>query len=400
MSRPLRIAIFLLCVALLPPEGPQAARAGFPVPLIDFRPQPYSCQRTDEAPVIDGLLEDSAWQSASWTGDFVDIEGSAKLSPRHRTRVKMAWDDQYFYVAARMGEPHVWASLRQRDSVIYHDNDFEVFIDPDGDNHLYYELEINALGTEWDLLLVKPYRDGGPAINAWDIQGLLTAVHVEGSLNDPSDQDIGWSVEIAIPWSVLAQCANRPAPPSVGDIWRVNFSRVQWRTRVEDGQYMKQTDPETGRSLPEDNWVWSPQGLIAMHYPEMWGQVFFADGSDLSSTAGGPTSSPEYRAQLIAHRLMEIYYLQKQWHHDHGRYAGSFAELGFAEQDLLGFALDTAAGDWELTLDSCAAGFVARLVSPVLTATVDHEGRLVRDPLAVNPPSGTSNAAEREGIGQ
>ena len=65
-----------------------------------------------------------------------------------------------------------------RDAVIYHDNDFEVFIDPDGDNHLYYELEINALGTEWDLLLVKPYRDGGPAVNAWDIQGLRTAVHV------------------------------------------------------------------------------------------------------------------------------------------------------------------------------------------------------------------------------
>ena len=43
-----------------------------------------------------------------------------------------------------------------------------MFIDPDGDNHLYYEFEINALNTVWDLLLPKPYRDGGPALNGWE----------------------------------------------------------------------------------------------------------------------------------------------------------------------------------------------------------------------------------------
>jgi len=34
----------------------------------------------------------------------------------------------------------------------------QIFLDPDGDNHLYYEIEINALGTVWDLLMAKPYR--------------------------------------------------------------------------------------------------------------------------------------------------------------------------------------------------------------------------------------------------
>ena len=51
-------------------------------------------------------------------------------------------------------------TLTEHDSVIFQDNDFEVFIDPDGDNHNYYEIEINALNTEWDLRLPKPYRDG------------------------------------------------------------------------------------------------------------------------------------------------------------------------------------------------------------------------------------------------
>ena len=70
----------------------------------------------------------------------------------------MLWDDTYFYIGAELVEPHLWATLTQHDSVIFHDNDFEVFIDPNGDNHEYYEFEINALGTGWDLLLPRPYQ--------------------------------------------------------------------------------------------------------------------------------------------------------------------------------------------------------------------------------------------------
>src|SRR5262249_52033134 len=80
--------------------------------------------------------------------------------PRSRPGAKMAWADRYLYVAAELEEPHVWATLTDHDAVIFRDNDFEVFIDPDGDNHEYYEIEINALSAEWDLLLDKPYRDG------------------------------------------------------------------------------------------------------------------------------------------------------------------------------------------------------------------------------------------------
>ena len=134
----------------------------FPVPQIDWSPREYICYRTQEAPAIDGRLTESCWVAARWTEDFIDIEGPSRPTPRFRTRVRMLWDDTHFYVGAQMEEPHVWGTLTDRDAVIFHDNDFEVFIDADGDTHTYYELEINALGTEWDLLLVKPYRDGGP----------------------------------------------------------------------------------------------------------------------------------------------------------------------------------------------------------------------------------------------
>jgi hypothetical protein len=234
-------------------------------------PNRYDAPRARTPLAIDGKLDEKAWKRAPWTDFFVDIEGDLKPKPRFKTRAKMLWDDEYFYVAADMEEPHIWGTLTQHDSVIFHDNDFEVFIDPDGDTNEYYEFEINALNTGWDLFLNKPYRFGGKARNEWEIPGLETAVHIRGTLNDPRDSDKGWSVEIAFPWKVLAEYAHKPAPPRVGDEWRVNFSRVEWLHEIVDGKYRKVAGKK------EDNWVWSPQGVINMHVPEKWGFVRFVD---------------------------------------------------------------------------------------------------------------------------
>src|SRR5262245_28827455 len=135
-------------------------------------PRGYVCARTREPLTIDGDLTKPAWQTAPWSEPFGDIEGDIRPKPRFRTRAKMLWDDRFFYIGADLEEPHVWATLTEHDSVIFHDNDFEVFLDPDGDNHEYYELEMNALNTTWDLRLPKPYRDGGSARNDWEIPGM------------------------------------------------------------------------------------------------------------------------------------------------------------------------------------------------------------------------------------
>jgi hypothetical protein len=234
------------------------------------KPKKYVCYRASGKLTIDGKLNEAAWRSAPATDAFVDIEGDAKPRPRFTTRARMLWDDQYFYIAAELEEPHVWGTLTKRDSVIFHDDDFEVFIDPNGDRNEYYEFEINALNTGWDLFLPKPYRDGGKAHNEWDIAGLKTAVHVNGTLNDPRDRDKGWSVELALPWLALGEYAHKAAPPEDGDEWRVNFSRVEWLHEIVDGKYRKLPNSK------EDNWVWSPQGVVDMHRPEMWGVVRFA----------------------------------------------------------------------------------------------------------------------------
>ena len=279
-------------------------------------PRGYVCYRAEEPIVIDGKLDDLSWRTAPLTEYFIDIEGDVKTRPRFRTQAKMLWDDEYFYVAADMQEPHVWGTLTEHDAVIFMDNDFEIFIDPNSDNHEYYEIEINALNTEWDLFLKKPYKDKSPADNGWEIPGLKTAVDINGTLNDPNDTDRGWSVEFAIPWDVLREYAHKPSPPEDGDQWRVNFSRVEWRHEVVDGKYRKV------KGYREDNWVWSPQGIINMHCPEKWGYVQFS-----TETPGTVLFRPDPTepARIILHG---IYWSQRDYLKIHGSYASKVEDLG------------------------------------------------------------------------
>jgi len=123
----------------------------------------YEARLATTPPTIDGRLDDQAWTVAGWTTPFVDIRGTGWPEPRLSTRAKILWDQDYLYIGAVLEEPHLWATLTERDAIVYHDNDFEVFLDPDGDGLAYYELEMNALGTEFDLFLERPYNQGGTA---------------------------------------------------------------------------------------------------------------------------------------------------------------------------------------------------------------------------------------------
>ena len=335
--RPLAALLLGLAPLLAAPIAPTPA---------DPPPRGIVCPKMTTAPVIDGRHDDPAWAAAPWSDDFADIEGLDKPKPRHRTRVKLLWDDVALYIAAELDEPHVWATIDTHDAVIFNDPDFEVFLDPDGDGHRYAELELNALNTTWDLLLPKPYKDGGKAINAWEITGLKTAVGVRGTLNDPRDVDKGWSVEIAWPWAGLAEVSDTPAPPQVGDRWRANFSRVEWDVTTQG----KLTTKVPNR--PEHNWIWSPQGVIDMHRPERWGDILFlAPNATAADYKPDPARAP--RAELA-----RIYYAQRQYRDKHGRYARAAAELGLPIRALTvtptaaGYEATIAGGAWGVSDDA------------------------------------------------
>lgn len=275
-------------------------------------PKSYIAYQSLEKLNIDGKADEASWEKSKWTDDFIDIEG-VKI-PKYRTRAKMMYDDTYFYFYAELEEPHIWGDITERDAVIFYNNDFEIFIDPDSDAHNYYEYEMNVLNTVWDLFLTKPYRDHGRVLNNWDINGLKSAVAVVGTINDPSDIDKKWSVEIAMPWKVLTEASGSKKIPK-GKTWRINFSRVNWDFELINGKYQRKKDIKTNKYLPEYNWVWSPQGVINMHQPEKWGFVYFSPKSVGEKDTFTYDKDTELRLKMY-----ELYRIQRKYYNDHERW--------------------------------------------------------------------------------
>ena len=258
----------------------------------------YTCHRANAPLTIDGNLDKRAWQLAPKSRRFVDVV-TGRPGP-FDTRAAALWDDQNLYIAFWIEEPSVEAALTARDALLFNENDVEVFIDG-GD--CYYEFEINALGTLYEVFFVwqDAYRRGGRfdtpefdlfggnvtgfggnydrigddmwrgahprglrwAFLDWDFPGLHSAVRIDGTLNDPAAVDRGWTVELAFPWSGMGQLAHgRSLPPQDGDTWRMMFARYEKLELM-------------GRAV-NTGWAWDRIGSMDNHAPECWTQVQFS----------------------------------------------------------------------------------------------------------------------------
>lgn len=275
--------------------------------------------QTKKPLVLDGKDEEADWKKTQWIDDFEDIEGPKNPGPLYRTRVKMLYDSSALYLLAELQEPHLWATYNRHDMIIYHENDFEVFIDPDGDTHNYFEYELNAMNTLLDLKMPIPYRNGGKADIGWDSKGFKSAVSIQGTLNNPTDTDKSWRIEMKIPFADL----ELNTVPQDGETWKVNFSRVEWRIQAIGGKYEKIIDPSTQHAYPEYNWVWSPPGIINMHYPERWAMVQFSKQEASSKTVAFKMPEKEVAGKY----LWLVYYQQQDFKRNSSRYANNFEEL-------------------------------------------------------------------------
>lgn len=255
----------------------------------------YVCRRARQAPIINGRLDDPVWQTIERSPRFVDMVDGAPAF--YGTHAAACWDDEALYAAFWVDEPFVRASHTERDALIFQENDVELFIDG-GD--CYYEFEINARGTVYEVFFIwqdaiarfEPafdprraltfagdydrqaasfWRGTHPrgvryAFRDWDFPGLRAAVHVDGTINDDSDVDRGWTVELALPWAGMTHLANgRALPPQPGDQWRMFFGRFQ--KLHASGQEIQ----------PHPAWCWTPHGRYDTHRPESFTVVEFSD---------------------------------------------------------------------------------------------------------------------------
>lgn len=331
---------------------------------IEITPESYIAYKTSEVINIDGKADEAVWEKAKWTNNFIDIEGIK--TPKYQTNVKMLWDENYYYILAEIKEPHVWGNITERDAVIYYNNDFEVFIDPDGDTHNYYELEINALNTVWDLFINKPYRElRNPVLNDWNYSGLKSAITVDGTLNNPNEIDKSWTLEIAIPFKDLRTAYNQDNVPR-DKFWRVNFSRVNWQHDITEDIYSRKKGKD-GKFLHEYNWVWSPTGVINMHEPEKWGYVYFS-----SKKVGEKDSFNIPQDEKIKWELYKLHRAQKVYYNTHNTFASSIDSLATS-------AIIVDHKTLNLTLENHSTGYNLAVKSPFSNKTfiVKEDGEFI-----------------------
>lgn len=317
-------------------------------PIIPLDPPVYKSLYTPEKPgVLDGDLDKPFWQKGEWITEFHDIEGDSLPRPWKNTRVKVLWDEEALYVGALLEEDSIWATVKNRDEVIFQDNDFEIFLAPENTGHRYYEIEMNALNTVWDLYMERPQRDRVRRIISWDIKGLESAVKIAGEINNPAADNRYWSLEMKIPWFSLREspadrCLPQKHAPVPGEIWRMDFSRVEYDTDIIDGRYVKRKDPETQKNLPEHNWLWSPTGIIDAHVPEMWGYLVFSkDGEDYDLPE-------EDGARFV---LRKLYYRQHAHACKHGCFTSDAKALLGDEADAYGVKAYVTPSLFEGTLE-------------------------------------------------
>ncbi|MFC1526090.1 SUMF1/EgtB/PvdO family nonheme iron enzyme [Candidatus Latescibacterota bacterium] len=237
-----------------------------------YQPRTYVCYRASGPIAIDGRLDEKAWRDAQWSQLFEDHQAPYAPPPWKTTRFKMLYDDEFLYFGAELQEENVWGTLTERDCVIYHDNDFEIFLNPTADGVGYYEFEMNALNTVWDMFHETDYHRASALHTLYDVTAVRHAVDVQGTLNYHHDEDVGWTVEVRWPLTSLLERNDRvKLPIERGDMWRLNFSRVQ---------YMHIYDrlvPAMVPKSPCEDWIWQSTGTGDLHNPEMWGKVLFSD---------------------------------------------------------------------------------------------------------------------------
>lgn len=158
--------------------------------------------------VIDGVMDEKAWEEAEVATDFFMITPMDTSSARLRTDVRMTYDDENIYILAinyrlNPGDENVVASMRRDFSFGQNDN-FIFFLDTYDDQTNGFSFGANAEGAEWDGMM---YNGGSMNLN-WDNKWTSTVVNYEDR----------WVLEAAIPFKSIRYDESSTR-------WGVNFSR-------------------------------------------------------------------------------------------------------------------------------------------------------------------------------
>lgn len=210
-------------------------------------PPEYQVQRTVGKITIDGIIDEADWAAAKPVGDFVFqwwTEGE-----KEQTEVKMLWNDTFLYIAYVCQDKHIWADHFSTNEDTYKDDCVEFFWNPNPANGKMYNMfEMNCIGN-----LLSVYNNFERSIKLRESRIIPPHIgrSVKGTLNNDSDTDTSWTLEVALRFSDYPELFNARAPKD-GDMWRVALNRCGGKTNPQNSQWSPSQTPTHNFHAPDD----------------------------------------------------------------------------------------------------------------------------------------------------
>jgi hypothetical protein len=154
-----------------------------------------------QPPTLDGMLDD--WTLPPTLSEFEPFGGEQNIS--QQTQAWIGYDEDALYLAVHCAEDRMEqlrANVTEPDGPVWEDDDLAIFLDPGASRSLYYQFEINPLGTVYD-----SHNDDRTWNSGASIQSKL--------------ESDAWVLEMAIPWSALGSV------PDSGSRWGINLGRQE-----------------------------------------------------------------------------------------------------------------------------------------------------------------------------
>jgi len=218
-------------------------------------PKSTNVPRIDGAVTIDGVLDEQPWQKAARLTPFVrhDTMDSARVS----TEVRVWYDQAALYLGWICEDGDIQATLTGRDQRFWEEEVVEFFVTPAGLDR-YFELQWNPLGGRFDAIIQNEIGADGRSVRfkgdwSYTAAAMTFAVKVDGSVQNSSDRDQRWTVEVRIPFSDL-----KVGTPRSGEVWRGNFYRFN-----------------RDRDAEPEQLSWSPIGFPGFHQPARFAYLRF-----------------------------------------------------------------------------------------------------------------------------
>jgi|TARA_B110000114_G_scaffold163267_1_gene181938 hypothetical protein len=178
----------------------------------------FKVSKASEAVLIDGEMNEKIWKKteARKLDYFYKVDAP---DDAQQTVFRMLWDEEYLYVFFQMKDKFLTVRETQRDGAPYLDDCAEIFFItvPDSlDTHFGYELNLNKAAN--DFIYFNDFYQGKDLAFKGFNPNYKVEVTYKGTINDNSDIDIGWTMELAIPISNFGYLG-QVVPVAAGNRW-------------------------------------------------------------------------------------------------------------------------------------------------------------------------------------